>query len=55
MPRVLLVEDDPIARDAVTELLRTYDYVVETASSHRQAAAAIRRDPPDLVLFDRCI
>ncbi len=54
MGRVLLVEDDPIARDAIAEFLKTFDYVVESASSHPEALRKIRHNPPDLVLVNLC-
>jgi CheY-like chemotaxis protein len=52
MTRILVVEDDPIARDAVSEYLRTFDYTVDTAGNHPEAHRKIRRHRPDLVLLD---
>ncbi|WOJ94556.1 LytTR family DNA-binding domain-containing protein [Congregibacter variabilis] len=52
--RVLVVDDEPLARDLLLELLSDSPdlEVVGSASSGREALAAIRSHRPDLVLLD---
>lgn len=52
MPTVLVVEDDTDIRDLLCRALRSAGYVTRAESNGRAALAAIRRDPPDLVLLD---
>jgi CheY-like chemotaxis protein/two-component sensor histidine kinase len=50
--RVLVVDDEPDARDLVRRLLADCGAEVETAGSARDALAAFTRRPPDLLLSD---
>jgi DNA-binding NarL/FixJ family response regulator len=51
--RVLLVEDHPITRDALTALLRRHDFtVVGAAADGAEAVELARRLRPQLVLLD---
>ncbi len=52
--RVLVVDDEPLARQRLLDLLETEDSVevVGTASSGRNAVEAIRSERPDLVFLD---
>jgi two-component system, LytTR family, response regulator len=52
--RVLIVDDEPIARRRMRRLLRLEDdvEVIDDVGSGREAVEAIQRDRPDLVLLD---
>jgi PAS domain S-box-containing protein len=50
--RVLLVEDEPDARELIATILTKAGAAVETAISVDQAMAAIERTPPDVLLSD---
>jgi DNA-binding NtrC family response regulator len=50
--RVLVVDDDPMIRDAVTEVLAFGGYSVATAGSADEALQAVEHDRPGLVLVD---
>ncbi len=50
-PRVLVVDDDPVLVEALASILRGR-YDVATAANGSQALAAVRREPPDLVILD---
>jgi DNA-binding response OmpR family regulator len=50
--RVLVVEDEPIARDVLCLYLERGGFAVETAEDGEQALVAIRACRPDLVLLD---
>lgn len=50
--RILLVEDDPLLRDAFQLLLQDAGYDVAEAGSGTEALAAIRASSYDLVLLD---
>ncbi len=51
-PRVLIVDDEPSMRDAVSEMLQTVAHSVTTASSVSQAIALLSTTPVDVVLSD---
>lgn len=51
-PRVLMVDDDPIALLAYAGLLSAQHYEFETAPNGDVALARIRKQPPDVVLLD---
>jgi CheY-like chemotaxis protein len=50
--RVLIVEDHPTMREAMRLVLEGEGFAVSEASDGRSALAAVRGDPPDLVLLD---
>lgn len=52
MARVLLIDDDPDIRDAVTEVLAYEGHEVVTASEGEQGLVRCRQVRPDLVLLD---
>jgi putative two-component system response regulator len=52
LPRVLIVDDDPLNLDLITSFLRDEQYHVSTAQSGLEAITAIKAEPPDLVLLD---
>src|SRR5215469_13113917 len=49
--RVLIVDDEPLAREGITLMLDSDSRVIE-ARNGREAVARIRDDKPDLVLLD---
>jgi CheY-like chemotaxis protein len=50
--RVLVVDDDPILRNLVSEILTQEDYDVEVVSDGAQALEAVDRNPPAVMLLD---
>jgi signal transduction histidine kinase len=50
--RVLLVDDEPDAREVISEILKRYGAAVTTAASAREALAALRGKPFDIVCSD---
>lgn len=50
--RVLLIDDDPDIHLAVGMILEPLGYTVECHQTGPEGLAAIRHDPPDLVLLD---
>ena len=50
--RILVVDDEAPVRDVLIEYFSSEGYVVEAASSGRDALAAVRRQRPNLVLLD---
>jgi len=53
LPRpILVVEDDPTAREVIRRTLERDGWVVAEAENGREALEAIRRQAPDLVLLD---
>jgi DNA-binding response OmpR family regulator len=52
LPRILLVDDDPLLRDALHKTLVRAGYEVEDASGGTDALKAFRRQPCDLVITD---
>ena len=52
MTAVLVVEDEPLLRDLVAEVLRDEGYAVVTAGDGREAIDALERERPQLVLMD---
>lgn len=49
---VLLVEDDPDGRHALSELLSMWDYAVQAAASGEDGVELARRHPPAVALVD---
>lgn len=52
MDRVLVVDDEPMVREVVTEYLEREGFVVETAQDGVAALEAIRTRQPDLLVLD---
>lgn len=52
MVRVLLVEDDPAIRTALTRGLAEHGHVVVSASTGAQAVAMLSEDRPDVIVLD---
>src|SRR5437899_230520 len=52
MTRVLVVEDDAVARDLLCEILRDEGYVVDAADTGRRAIALAGEQSYDLVVSD---
>jgi len=52
MPRVLLVEDEEILRDAFSLILSTLPYQADTAANGKLALEMCAREPYDLILLD---
>jgi len=50
--RILLAEDDTPIADGITEALRQSGMVVNRVATGRAACAAVRADPPDIVILD---
>jgi CheY-like chemotaxis protein len=50
--RVLVVDDEPDARELVKRLLEDCDATVSTASSAAEAMESLRRDPPTVLISD---
>lgn len=50
---ILVVEDDPATRRATCRLLQGAGYAVSSASTGQAARAALRKQPPHIVLLDR--
>lgn len=50
--RILVVDDNRDNAFVTKELLRSADYEVETAENAARAEAAIRQNPPDVILLD---
>jgi CheY-like chemotaxis protein len=51
-PRVLVVDDDPIQRELVSDILAGEGYAVETAGSGEAGLEAARTAPPDVIVLD---
>lgn len=50
--KVLVIEDDAVDRKLVGAVLRFDGHSVQDGSSAQEAAEAVRRDPPDVILLD---
>ncbi len=50
--RLLVVEDEPVINQAVTDRLRAEGYAVRQAFTGPEAVAAARAEPPDAVVLD---
>jgi two-component system response regulator FlrC len=52
MPRVLVVEDDPVLRDALCDTIAFGGFPVRAAGDGREALALLGRHPVDLIVSD---
>lgn len=50
--KILLIDDDPDFRDAVTQILESARYEVSLASNPDEAKEKIFKEKPDLILLD---
>ncbi len=50
--KILLVDDDPDIRDALTVVLESQGYQTVTASDGIECLAALRAEEPDLMIID---
>lgn len=51
-PRILVIDDEPVARQQLENLLTDEGFYVMTASGGSEGIATALRSPPDLVLCD---
>ncbi|MER5863459.1 two-component system response regulator CseB [Kitasatospora sp. NPDC002040] len=51
-PRILLVEDDEVIREATRMALERYGFPVETAGDGLEGLERFHADPPDILLLD---
>ena len=52
IPDILVIEDDPIMREALTDWLQAAGYGVRTAADGTAGLAAVKSAPPALVITD---
>jgi CheY-like chemotaxis protein len=50
--KILVVDDDPDIRVAITTILESQDYEVDTASDGVEALERLRQEVPDLLILD---
>jgi DNA-binding response OmpR family regulator len=50
--KILIIDDDPDFRDAITPILESVLYDVSTASNPKEGREKILMDKPDLILMD---
>lgn len=50
--KILLVDDDPDLREAMTAILESQPYRVATAKDGIECLEKIKQDPPDLIILD---
>lgn len=51
-PKLLVVDDDPDILDAITTILGTQPYAIDTARDGVECVDKVRRDIPDLIILD---
>lgn len=51
-PRILIVEDDAVARDTYRLILAAEGYLVSTAADSQAALAELKRSPPHAIVLD---
>ncbi|HUW94811.1 MAG TPA: response regulator [Anaerolineae bacterium] len=51
-PRVMVVDDDPDILDALTTILGTQSYTIETARDGVECVDKVRAEIPDLIVLD---
>jgi two-component system KDP operon response regulator KdpE len=52
IPRILIVDDDPLIQESLSLFLRLQGYAAESAMTGRQALDTMQRNRPDLVILD---
>ena len=51
-PKILIVDDDPDIREAISAVLEHYSYEVITASDGEEGLAKLKDERPDLMILD---
>ncbi len=51
-PKLLVVDDDPDILDAITAILATQSYTIDTARDGVECVDKVREDIPDLIVLD---
>jgi DNA-binding response OmpR family regulator len=51
-PKLLVVDDDPDILDAITTILGTQPYAIDTARDGVECVDKVRQDIPDLIILD---
>ena len=51
-PKILVVDDDPDILDAITTILRTQPYSIDTARDGIECVDKVRANVPDLIVLD---
>jgi len=51
-PKLLVVDDDPDILDAITTILGTQPYSIDTARDGIECMDKVREDTPDLIILD---
>jgi CheY-like chemotaxis protein len=52
MPKVLVIDDDPLFVKSTRAILESHGYAVESASGGDEGLAKVKAEKPDLVLLD---
>src|SRR6266545_2719194 len=52
MPRILVIDDEPLIRSTVVTILTREGFSVEDASDGAAGIAMFRKNPPDVVITD---
>lgn len=52
MAKILLVEDDDLVRDMLTQVLQRASHQVTTAANGEEATACLRKEEPDIMVTD---
>lgn len=52
MPHILTIDDEPVIREILSEVLADRGYRVTQAETVPEALAVVRNDPPDLIVTD---
>src|ERR1700738_49801 len=52
IPRILIVDDDPLIQESLTLFLRLRGYIFDIAANGQEALASITKHRPDLVVLD---
>ncbi len=51
-PKILIVDDDPDIREAISAVLEHYSYEVITASDGEEGLGKLKNERPDLMILD---
>ncbi|HRG57295.1 MAG TPA: response regulator, partial [Lacunisphaera sp.] len=52
VPHILVVDDDAEVRYSLNRVLSSRQYLVQEAPSGEEGVAAVKKQPPDVVLLD---